>query len=226
MANIHKRSQLKLLRWKIKLEEFNFEIKYKQGKLNTNADALSRIRPSFMLIDTHEDIFLENVNLVHCISEDKMLTKGFARQMDLKFQSKDFLINKNGNVIVQHIPGNKTLFHLTTKSKHYEKPSLNRIKQCLNELKEYCVENNITELHMPKIGSGLDKLNFESIRKIILEIFEKTNVRIFVHEKIKEVNLNDDSSISVQIGQIYRDGRERKVAEVVLGPNRRTWNET
>lgn len=33
----------KLLRWRIKLEEFDYKITYKKGKLNTNADALSRV---------------------------------------------------------------------------------------------------------------------------------------------------------------------------------------
>jgi hypothetical protein len=33
----------RLLRWRIKLEEFDYEIIYKKGSLNTNADALSRI---------------------------------------------------------------------------------------------------------------------------------------------------------------------------------------
>lgn len=34
----------KLVRWRLKLEEFDYEIIYKKGKYNTNADALSRIQ--------------------------------------------------------------------------------------------------------------------------------------------------------------------------------------
>jgi hypothetical protein len=33
----------RLLRWRIKLEEYDYEVVYKPGKLNSNADALSRI---------------------------------------------------------------------------------------------------------------------------------------------------------------------------------------
>lgn len=38
-----KEQNSKLLRWRIKLEEYDYNIIYKKGKLNTNADALSRI---------------------------------------------------------------------------------------------------------------------------------------------------------------------------------------
>jgi hypothetical protein len=33
----------RLLRWRLKLEEYDYEISYKKGALNTNDDALSRI---------------------------------------------------------------------------------------------------------------------------------------------------------------------------------------
>ena len=36
----------KLLRWKLELEEFEFDIKYKKGTTNSNADSLSRIEPA------------------------------------------------------------------------------------------------------------------------------------------------------------------------------------
>ena len=39
----------RLIRWKIKLEEYDFEIKYKKGKENSVADALRRLE-----INTHE----------------------------------------------------------------------------------------------------------------------------------------------------------------------------
>ncbi len=45
----------KLLRWRIRLEEFNYQIIYKKGKLNTNADALSRIE--IHTKETTENIF-------------------------------------------------------------------------------------------------------------------------------------------------------------------------
>ena len=31
------------MRWLLRLSEFNFEVRYKKGKLNTQADALSRL---------------------------------------------------------------------------------------------------------------------------------------------------------------------------------------
>ena len=47
----------RLLKWRIKLEEFDFEIIYKSGKMNTNADALSRFPTTTInLIETTENV--------------------------------------------------------------------------------------------------------------------------------------------------------------------------
>ena len=46
----------RLLKWRIKLEEFDFEIIYKSGKMNTNADALSRMPTTINLIETNESV--------------------------------------------------------------------------------------------------------------------------------------------------------------------------
>lgn len=55
----------KLIRWRLKLEEYDYEIIYKKGKLNTNADALSRIKLDNLSVNEHVDI---NTNSVDNIS--------------------------------------------------------------------------------------------------------------------------------------------------------------
>lgn len=51
----------RLMRWRIKLEEYQFTVVYKQGKLNTNADYLSRIHVITSDINSYDDFktFLE-----------------------------------------------------------------------------------------------------------------------------------------------------------------------
>lgn len=192
----------KLMRWKIKLDEYNFEIEYKKGTLNSNADALSRIRPKFQITKTTEDIFEKSCNIVHCISKDKQLGKGFAKQINSIFNSKNYLINKNkniGEIYTQPIYSKNILFHLITKPEHYTKPEIKTIEQCLEKLKEYCIQNDIFELHMPRICSGLDEINFEYIEKLLSKHFNETHVKIVIHELPDEIFVNDNDSIIVQI---------------------------
>lgn len=59
----------KLLRWRIKLEEYDYKIFYKKGKLNTNADALSRVE-----IHTKETEFWEQLDDI--ISEYDQTKRG------------------------------------------------------------------------------------------------------------------------------------------------------
>lgn len=46
----------KLVRWRLKLSEFDYEIKYKKGTKNSNADALSRIENKIVEINSLENI--------------------------------------------------------------------------------------------------------------------------------------------------------------------------
>jgi len=45
----------RLLRWRLKLEEYEYEVKYKKGSSNTNADALSRIHVTENCTDGQDD---------------------------------------------------------------------------------------------------------------------------------------------------------------------------
>lgn len=46
----------RMTRWRLKMEEYNYVIKYKPGILNSNADALSRIRKTNITQDSEQDL--------------------------------------------------------------------------------------------------------------------------------------------------------------------------
>lgn len=45
----------RLMKWKLKLEEFDYEVQYKKGKENTNVDALSRIEINTKIVQNKKD---------------------------------------------------------------------------------------------------------------------------------------------------------------------------
>lgn len=58
----------RLVRWRLKLEEFDYEIQYKKGKLNTNADALSRIEINTKeVVETPDN---DNMSIINNIDEN------------------------------------------------------------------------------------------------------------------------------------------------------------
>jgi hypothetical protein len=46
----------RLVRWALRLAEYDFEIKYKKGEENTNADALSRLPSDVNINDTERKV--------------------------------------------------------------------------------------------------------------------------------------------------------------------------
>ena len=44
----------RLIRWRLRLAEYDFDVKYKKGKINTEPDALSRLNTTAETI-THDD---------------------------------------------------------------------------------------------------------------------------------------------------------------------------
>lgn len=66
----------RLVRWRLLLEEYDYEIVYKQGKLNQNADALSRIKP-----DTNQSMTALKVN---SITRNGESYSSFLKEMERK----------------------------------------------------------------------------------------------------------------------------------------------
>lgn len=126
-------------------------------------------------IEEKRDLFTTDkiYSLCHCVSKDFRMGKGIAKIFRDKYQHVDELraLNKNvGDVaIIKH--GNRYIFYLITKERVHDYPTYQSMEMTLKRLKHYIRKYNITHLAMPLIGSGLDKLEWEKVKQIIINTF-------------------------------------------------------
>lgn len=136
------------------------------------------------------DIRDPNVWFVQCISADFTCGKGIAAEFNKRFNTKQELQKSyrsnvwNGNgycLATSHV------LNLVTKAKYYMKPSEKTMRTALEALRDIIVAYGIKSIAMPKIGCGLDRMNWEVVRGFIQEIFgDIDNLKITVCYKWKE----------------------------------------
>ena len=122
---------------------------------------------------------------VQCISADFGMGKGIAVQFNKHFDMKNQILKYYPSNIwdgkgymrcVQGIP----VLNLVTKEHYWDKPTYNTITEALQKMKTYIKKCNIQKLAMPKIGCGLDKLEWSKVSDIIKNIFKDTDVEFLV----------------------------------------------
>ena len=122
--------------------------------------------------------------LAHCISADFALGAGIAKTFDEVYHMRFKLFRAYDNYIYEG--GDALLidnvFNLVTKPKCYHKPRYEAVREALEEMKFIMEINATTKLAMPKIATGLDRLNWDEVYDIICEVFEDTDVEILICE--------------------------------------------
>ena len=127
--------------------------------------------------DLERDIYL-----VHCISNDFALGAGIAKQIEIRYNIKQYL--KDNFYQKEFIPRcilTKNIFNLVTKEFYWYKPTYKTLTSALIDLEFQVQELQIKELHMPKIGCGLDRLEWTKVKAIIEEIFQEDEIKIVVY---------------------------------------------
>ena len=130
----------------------------------------------------------EDYYLTHCISADYALGAGIAVEFNKRFdmrrklreEAPDYweymqLYNLQGECILI-----ERVLNLVTKEKYFHKPTYKSMKQALNMMKRVCEANNITKVAMPIIGCGLDRLQWDKVFNIIIDVFKDTDIEILV----------------------------------------------
>ena len=74
------------------------------------------------------------------------------------------------------------VFNLVTKPKCYHKPRYEAVREALETMREIMDINATTKIAMPRIGCGLDRLDWDEVYEIICEVFEDTDVEVLICE--------------------------------------------
>ena len=122
--------------------------------------------------------------LAHCISADFALGAGIAKVFDNVYSMRYKLFKNYPNYVYR---GGDALpidnvFNLVTKAKCFQKPTYESLREALEMMKEQIDFLGITKLAMPKIGCGLDRLQWSNVYDIICEVFEDMDIEIVICE--------------------------------------------
>ena len=161
-------------------------------------DQVKRCHPRFLVMQPpriacviktiRKDIFRSDptVPKVHCISADAALTKGIAKTFDDKYNIKKELRTerlKVGQCVETYGRGHRIL-NLVTKERYFRYPTYDDLENTFIELKNQIQRENIKEINAPKLGCGLDKLEWTKVITLLTRVFKDTPVviNIFEHE--------------------------------------------
>ena len=111
-------------------------------------------------------------SLAHCVARDLGMGKGIATFFKKKYGGIDELKEQNlqiGSVGVLE-RNNRYIYYLITKSRSSGYPTLADLKTSLVSMKNHALSHNVKMISMPRIGAGLDKLNWNDVKDTLIRV--------------------------------------------------------
>ncbi|CAJ0930336.1 unnamed protein product, partial [Mesorhabditis belari] len=140
-------------------------------------------------------------SIAHCISRDCAMGKGIAVEFKKRFggvaelkkqaatakktiknvYNKDFShLEPTGGTLFTLERADRSICYLITKEYYYQKPTYSSLRESLEDMRDFLVSKSIPGVLMPKIGCGLDRLDWDKVVRIIEETFQSTPIEVIV----------------------------------------------
>ena len=140
--------------------------------------------------EINQDLFMtkEATAFVHCISADfalgarialKFNELGVSQQLERLYDKGQWV--GSGYLLPVYIGRGFPVFNLVTKERYWDKPTYETLRQSLEALQNHIQTHYANMiLAMPRIGCGLDRLDWHKVKAIIKDVFKNTDVKIVV----------------------------------------------
>ena len=183
----------------------------KRSKLSKEENEDTKAHKKVNLVEERTgDLFsaAPTMSLAHCISRDCAMRKGIAKQFRDKFGRVDEIVQQKaqvGGVAPLKLDKRRYIYNLVTKEKYFEKPTMATLRGSLLKMEEHMVRKGIEEVAMPRIGCGLDLLEWRRVKELLEEVFKDSGKKIVVFTR-KEDEIKSNS----QEKRRWDDGEDKK----------------
>lgn len=148
-----------------------------------------------------QSIFKATGNLAHCVSTDLVMSAGLAAKFKHHFPNHTKILT-NQNLQLHDVgivaEGDRSIYYLITKPYHNSKPSYEDVHATLLKLKHLLIATKQDIINIPKLGCGLDQLNWLIVRAIIKDIFENSPIQVNVCHYDSEISESQPEELTVK----------------------------
>ena len=135
---------------------------------------------------TEVSILQQPNSIGHCISTDARMSKGFADFLSHRIPGLRSTCRKAKLFMGQVFPfwdstGRRYIYNLVTKERFCDKPNLSTLCKTLKAMKSHESMNGVSTIAIPKLGCGLDQMNWQEVVKLLREIFAYADVQIVLY---------------------------------------------
>lgn len=110
-------------------------------------------------------------NICYGIPADLSLGSDTARRLDNYYHIVDKISDKFDERCAGETIWIRNLFLLMIANKKYEPITMDNLEHCIEDLAQYCINEEISYLAMPFIGCGKGKLDWTDVRTMIIKVF-------------------------------------------------------
>ncbi len=150
-------------------------------KINTNKNEVITHKAKNLFESPEEEA------LGHCISKDCALGAGIALEFRNRYRVEELVEQKKGVGECAYVEKKgRRMLNLITKEKAGDRPTYDNLEQSLINARRICLEQNITTLAIPKIGCGLDRLEWSKVETLVNNVLGETTIRVKVYTRPNE----------------------------------------
>ena len=120
------------------------------------------------------------VEIVLCFRSENWWCRCIEEKWSVHILFGEPQTHQNNNQSTRELENNKR-WSQVTKERHFHKPTYDTLQSSLVSLREECVGRGIGQLCMPRIGCGLDRLEWDRVRQMIMDTFSECGVSVTIY---------------------------------------------